>query len=206
MMQYACYPVGELQANCWMVWDDTRSAVLIDPGDEASWLLKVLNERGLTLKAIFLTHAHFDHMMAVPALQKATGAPLYVHAADCPALSDGSLSLTDWVGKPCILTANYRLQDGERVTVGDTTFTVVHTPGHTVGSCCYLAEGVLFSGDTLFSRSVGRTDFLGGDPFALQESLRRLAKLPAETMVLPGHGESTTIGKETMSNPYMTGL
>lgn len=206
MMPYACYPVGELQANCYMVWDDTDSAVLIDPGDMAPWLLRELARRELTLKAIFLTHAHFDHMMAVPALQAATHAPLYVHTADAPALSDGNLSLTNWVGKPCLLTANHRLQEGDTVTVGNTTFTVLHTPGHTVGSCCYLAENTLFSGDTLFAGSVGRTDFPGGDPAAQRESLRRLATLPAETVVLPGHNEPTTIGRERAVNPYMTGL
>lgn len=205
-MHYACYPVGELQANCWMIWDDTRSAVLIDPGDEAPWLLRELSKRELTLKAILLTHAHFDHMMAVPALQQATHAPLYVHAADAPALSDGSLSLANWVGKPCLLTANYQLQDGEQITVGDTTFTVLHTPGHTVGSCCYLVGDTLFSGDTLFAGSVGRTDFSGGDLGTLQNSLRRLAQLPPETYVLPGHNEPTTIGRERAVNPYMTGL
>ena len=205
-MQYSCYPVGEMQANCWLVWDDTRSAVLIDPGDEAPWLLKVLNERKLTLKAIFLTHAHFDHMMAVPALQAATHAPLYVHEADVPALVDGNLSLTNWVGRPCLLTANRRLLEGETIAIGNLQFTVLHTPGHTVGSCCYLSENALFSGDTLFAGTVGRTDFPGGNPAVQRESLRRLATLPDDTKVLPGHNEPTTIGRERIVNPYMIGL
>ncbi len=205
MMDYRCFPVGELQANCWLVWDETRQAVLIDPGDEASRLLRALQEEQLTLTAIFLTHAHFDHMMAAPALQEATGAPLYVHKADAPALTDGSLSLADWVGRPCRLYADHVLSEGDTVTVGHTAFTVYHTPGHTPGSCCYATETALFTGDTLFAGSVGRTDFPGGSFVTLRESLRRLAQLPETLSVLPGHNEPTTLERELAVNPYLIG-
>lgn len=203
MSGYACFPVGQLQANCWLVWDEGGHAAVIDPGDEAPRLLQALNERGLSLSAILLTHAHFDHMMAVEALQQATGAPLLVHAADAPALTDNQKSLTAWVGATCHLSADRLLHDGDTVAVGDLTFTVHHTPGHTPGSCCYQTENWLFTGDTLFAGSIGRTDFPGGDMAVMRQSLRRLAALPAEWLVLPGHEEPSTIQYEKETNPFM---
>lgn len=205
-MNYCCFPVGALQANCWLLWDEQKNALLIDPGDEAPRLLHALRERDLTLKAILLTHVHFDHMMAVPALQETTGAPLMVHAGDAPALTDGELSLTIWQGIPCLLTADRLLQEGDTVTVGDMELAVLHTPGHTPGSCCYRCGDDLFAGDTLFAGSVGRTDFPGGDRMAQRESLRRLAALPDTVRVLSGHESATTIGYEKYHNPYMMGL
>ena len=203
MSGYACFPVGQLQANCWLVWDDEFHAVLIDPGDEASRLLRALNERGLVLSAILLTHVHFDHMMAVKALQQATAAPLLVHEADAPALTDSQKSLTAWLGVTCNLTADRLLKEGDTVTAGTLTFTVYHTPGHTPGSCCFQTENWLFTGDTLFAGSIGRTDFPGGNSAAMRQSLRRLAALPEEWLVLPGHEETSTIGIEKQTNGYM---
>ncbi len=203
MSGYACFPVGQLQANCWLVWDDGGHAVLIDPGDEAARLLRALAQRDLTLSAILLTHAHFDHMMAAEALQQQTGAPLLVHEADAPALTDPTKSLTVWAGVDCVLTADRLLKDGDTVTAGDLTFTVYHTPGHTPGSCCYGMNTWLFTGDTLFAGSIGRTDFPGGDIAAMRRSLCRLAALPDEWLVLPGHEGESTIGYEKQTNPYM---
>ncbi len=203
MSGYACFPVGQLQANCWLVWDNSGHAALIDPGDEASRLLRALDERGLTLSAILLTHVHFDHMMAVAALQQATGAPLLVHEADAPALTDAEKSLTSWVGVSCNLVADRLLKDGDTVAVGDLAFAVYHTPGHTPGSCCYQTENWLFTGDTLFAGSIGRTDFPGGDMTVMRQSLRRLAALPEEWLVLPGHEETSTIEVEKQTNYYM---
>lgn len=203
MSGYACFSVGQLQANCWLVWDDNGHAACIDPGDEAPRLLRALNERGLTLSAILLTHVHFDHMMAVEALQQATGAPLMVHAADVPALTDSQKSLTAWVGGVCTLAADRLLHEGDTVAVGELTLTVYHTPGHTPGSCCFQTENWLFTGDTLFAASIGRTDFPGGSVTDMRESLRRLATFPEEWRVLPGHEGESTIKWEKQTNPYM---
>lgn len=205
-MQVERFPVGSLQANCWLVWDEQGHGVLIDPGDEAPRLLQALKQRQLALDAILLTHAHFDHMMAVPALQAATGAPLLVHEGEREALTDGTKSLTVWAGRSCELTADRLLKEGDTVTVGDLRFAVWHTPGHTPGSCCFLAEGYLFSGDTLFAGTTGRTDFPGGSGTALRESLRRLSGLPEDVVLCPGHEGNSTIGRERKTNPFLVGL
>lgn len=203
MSGYTCFPVGQLQANCWLVWDDSGHGALIDPGDEASRLLRAVEERGLTLSAILLTHVHFDHMMAAKALQQATGAPLLVHEADASALTDPQKSLTMWVGTTCNLTADRLLREGDTVAVGNLSLTVYHTPGHTPGSCCFQTEHWLFTGDTLFAGSIGRTDFPGGNVADMRDSLRRLATLPDEWIVLPGHEQTSTLKAEKETNPYM---
>lgn len=205
-MKWQVYAVGGYQANCYLVWDEQKNAVVIDAGAEPERLLRRVQEEGLSVKALLLTHAHFDHMLAVNALQQATGAPLYLHESEAPALSDPAVSLLSLCSTPCRLTADRVLRDGDTVTAGALTFTALHTAGHTVGSCCYLCDGVLFAGDTLFAGSVGRTDFPGGSYADQSASLRRLAALPPETVVLPGHGEATTIGRECASNPFMIGL
>lgn len=192
-MDYLRLPVGSYGANCCLVFDNQNNAVVIDPGEEATRILRNIEERSLSVKAILLTHAHFDHMGAVKPLQAATDAPLWVHEAEIPALTDRQLSM---VPVPYPLTADRVLHDGEQITVGDLVFTVLHTPGHTAGSACFLCENTLFSGDTLFACGVGRTDFPGGDTRALWNSLQRLSQLPPHTRVVAGHGEETTIGAE----------
>ena len=202
-MTYERLPVGAYQANCCLVYDDRHRAVVIDPGEEAPRLLAKIQALGLQVEAIFLTHVHFDHVGAVQALQDVTSAPLYVHEAELPALTDPLYSM---VTEPLSLVADRVLQDNDTLTAGSLTFTVLHTPGHTRGSVCYLCEDALFAGDTLFAGSVGRTDFAGGSFTALRESLVRLAALPEHIKVVPGHGPETTIGMEKRSNPFMTGL
>ncbi len=204
-MEYLCLPVGQLQANCYLVWDEHRRAVIIDPGDESDHLLRILQQRDLSLCAILLTHTHFDHIMATNALKTETGAPIMVHKAEVPALTDERINLSSMIGFPYRTAADRLLQDGEEVTVGDLTFTVVHTPGHTVGSCCYAIGDLLFSGDTLFADSIGRTDFPGGSMTVMQESLSKLCTYPDHIVVLSGHGEATTIGREKTHNPFLQG-
>ncbi len=204
-MEYLCLPVGQLQANCYLVWDEDRNAVMIDSGDEADRLLRIIGKRGLSLSAILLTHAHFDHMMAVNAIKDETGAPVMVHAAEEPALTDERINLSAMIGIPYRTAADRLLQDGETVTVGKLSFTVIHTPGHTVGSCCYRFGDVLFSGDTLFADSIGRTDFPGGSMTVMQQSLAKLCTYPDTLNVLSGHGEATTIGIEKRNNPFLQG-
>lgn len=206
MIGHDCLPVGSMQANCWLLWDENGTAVLIDPGDEPDRLLRVLKDRRLTLGAILLTHAHFDHLMAVPALREQTDAPLCIHEAEAITLGDARRNLTPYTGTPLELTADRLLTDGETVTVGSMTFTVLHTPGHTPGGCCYRIGDRLFTGDTLFAGSMGRTDFPGGSGVQLKDSLRRLAALEESLQVLPGHEGTSTIGREKKINPFMRGL
>ncbi len=202
-MIYLRIPVGAYQANCCIVYDEHGHAAVIDPGDEAPTILAHIRRLSLTVEAILLTHAHFDHMGAAAAVQRVTGAPLYVHAEDERALTDPAYSVMP-IAEP--LAADHLLQDGDAVSVGDMTFTVMHTPGHTRGSVCYRCEDVLFAGDTLFAGSIGRTDFNGGDMGAMRQSLRRLCALPDEWRVVSGHGEDTAIGYEKQQNPFMIGL
>ncbi len=205
MMEYLCLPVGQLQANCYLVWDEDRNAVMIDPGDEADRLLRIIDKRGLSLQAILLTHAHFDHMMAVNAMKEETGAPVMIHQAEAPAMTDERINLSAMVGTPYRATADRLLQDGETITVGNLTFTVIHTPGHTVGSCCYRIGDLLFSGDTLFADGIGRTDFPGGSMTVMRQTLANLCDYPDHISVLSGHGEATTIGIEKRNNPFLQG-
>lgn len=190
-MDYLRLPVGNYQANCCLVFDNQNTAVVIDPGEEAARILRNIEENKLSVKAILLTHAHFDHIGAVKQVQKATNAPLWVHEAEVPALTDRQFNM---MPIPYSLSADRELHDGEQVTVGDLVFTVLHTPGHTAGSVCFMCEDTLFSGDTLFACGVGRTDFPSGDTRALWNSLKALSQLPPHTRVVAGHGEETTIG------------
>ncbi|MBQ8751929.1 MAG: MBL fold metallo-hydrolase [Clostridia bacterium] len=200
--------LGALGTNCYLLWDDSGEGILIDPADNAARIYGVLEEEGIRLRWILLTHAHFDHMLAAGEVQKATGAALALHEADGPALFDHyrNLSGVFGIGGLPTLQADHLLKEGDTVTVGSFMLTVLHTPGHTPGSCCYYdaAGDNLFAGDTLFAGSAGRTDFPGGSGAALRASLLRLVEeLPEETRVYPGHDSSTTIGEERCYNPFI---
>ena len=195
--------LGALGTNCYIVSDGAVAAV-IDPADNAPVIERHLADKHLRLGAILLTHAHFDHMGAVAALLKAHDVPLYCHREEAPALSDGRLNLSARFGRPLPPVENAMLlEDGDTVSVGELCFTFLHTPGHTVGSGCYRLSDILFSGDTLFSESIGRTDFPGGDLTAMRASLTRLLALKGVLRVLPGHGEETTLAHEQRYNPYI---
>lgn len=194
---------GPLDTNCWIV-DDGRGgpAVVIDPGDDAPALLEALD--GKEVAAIVLTHAHFDHLGAAGELVKETGAPLSAHEADAPDIVSSATTGADLFGfDDKAPPADRILAHGDVVEAGDLALEVLHTPGHTPGGICLLAPGHLFSGDTLFSGSAGRTDFPGGDARALKRSIAsRLAPLSDNTIVHPGHGPETTIGRERLVNPF----
>ena len=197
---------GPLANNVYVVYSpDTKEALLIDPAlESADAVDAVLKKHGLTLKTVVATHRHFDHVAEAATTLARHGAAMLAHESDAPALSQPIRSAffpgAEFPPAPVTRT----LHDGDEVTVGDATFTVLHTPGHTPGSICLYEErqGHLFAGDTLFKGSFGRYDLPGGDPGTLRESLRRLATLPSETQVLPGHGPRTVIAHETwLTNP-----
>jgi hydroxyacylglutathione hydrolase len=208
-MQVTRLVLGPLETNCWIVSDECGGpAIVIDPAEDSARIVTELGDRSVA--AVVLTHGHFDHLGAVKALLSETGAPLLVHADDAesittPAGSGGAAWGFD-VSSPA---ADRLLADGDVVEAGDLRLSVLHTPGHTPGGICLLGDGgenqppQLFSGDTLFAGSVGRTDFPGGDGRALALSIARtLAPLPPETVVHPGHGPDSTIGRERRLNPF----
>ncbi|GHU82368.1 MBL fold metallo-hydrolase [Clostridia bacterium] len=193
-MEFFVRPVGDAQANAYIVFDPAREdALVIDPGAEPELLRMALGARALA--GILLTHGHGDHIGAVAAL-RGPQTPVYIHEADAPMLTNPNLSLSVMLGgKPSQGEPDFCFTEGE-LTVAGVTFTVLHTPGHTPGSVCFGCGDALFTGDTLFQAAVGRTDLPGGDTRALGRSIRRLMRLPPETRVFPGHGASTTIGAE----------
>ncbi|MBS3973317.1 MAG: MBL fold metallo-hydrolase [Actinobacteria bacterium] len=195
--------LGPLQTNCWLVSDGAGGPlVIIDPADEADVVLASVKDRKVS--ALILTHGHFDHLAAAGELVAATGAGLLVHVADAPWITSpagtGGTAFGFEVAAPA---ATRELRDGDFIAAGDLSFAVLHTPGHTPGCICLYADGHLFSGDTLFAGSVGRTDFPRGDSEALLNSIaQKIAPLPADTVVHPGHGPDTTIRRERTINPF----
>jgi glyoxylase-like metal-dependent hydrolase (beta-lactamase superfamily II) len=203
--------LGMVQTNCYLVWnDDTREAFVVDPADRADVIAMKLRQNQLTLKAILLTHGHFDHMMAVPELKKMFGVPVYAGEAEKPLLLDSGANLSlGWGGKAVEFEADYSLKDGQVIRIADFDITVIATPGHTVGGVCYYLkeEGQLFAGDTLFRRSYGRTDLETGNTVSLMKSIReKVLVLPPETYVYPGHDSATTIEYERRFNPAARGM
>ena len=192
-MQIIRVITGQLEENTYIVSEDGANAVIVDPGDNAPDVIGVLKERNLTPVLLLLTHGHWDHTGAITALQQNYGVPVAVHRED-NGLMRGSVPDVEQV----------RFVDGEEVLEMDgLRIQVLHTPGHSRGSCCYLVDGALFAGDTLFAGSIGRTDFPESDPQAMKVSLDILRQLPDKTRVFPGHGPETTIGHEKMTNPWL---
>lgn len=197
---------GPFAENCYLVADPERAeAVCVDPGDESDLFLARLQTERWTLRAVWLTHAHLDHVTGVAAVKDATGVPVYLHPAD-RALYDATPQQALMFG----LTAeappapDADLADGQTLTVGGCAFTVLHTPGHSAGGVTFAGHGVAFVGDALFAGSVGRTDLPGADTRTLLQSIRnRIFALPNETIVYSGHGPATTIAEEKRSNPFV---
>ena len=194
--------LGALGTNCWLVDDGVGGPVLVvDPDAGADTIIEALE--GASLAAIVLTHGHFDHIGAVRELIERTGARLMIHGDDADRLASAEGTGGALFGFHVTAPPPDRvLAEGDVVTAGGVRLEVIHTPGHTPGCISLVADGHLFSGDTLFAGSVGRTDFPGGDPAALRRSIARLAALPDDTRVHPGHGPETTIGRERRVNPF----
>jgi len=221
-------PVGMLQCNCHIVGDPkTREAIVIDPGDDAERILEIIARHQLKVSAIIITHTHIDHVVGLHRIQEATGAPVYMHADDLELYRMLDVQAA-WLGwkVPEKAKVDKLLREGDAVRWGPYEVHVLHTPGHTQGSICLympgemplspanvtvanLAErmpGRLFAGDTLFAGSIGRTDLWGGSFEEIIRSLKgKVLALPDDTIVYPGHGESTTIGQERETNPFLRG-
>ena len=200
-MLIKCLPVGHLMTNCYIVTDEkTLECAVIDPGDESNTILWYLEDNRLTCRAILLTHGHYDHVGAVDVLHEETGAPVYLHEAD-----DGNaLTFDGYVYTAPAGSVHYK--EGDTVTVGGLTFQVLETPGHTPGGVTLKVEDALFTGDTLFHGSCGRTDMPGGDMEQELRSLAKIAALPGDYEVYPGHMDSSTLDFERRFNPYLTAL
>ena len=195
MLQIHTLPLGDYQTNCYILHQEgNRDCVVIDPGYEPEIILSYLREKDLTLQAILLTHGHFDHVGAVRELAAQTDCQVYLNPKELampPMLTAGPLYYTHTYG------------EGDRLDIAGISFRVLETPGHTPGSVCLITDNNLFSGDTLFRGSCGRTDLPCGDHRAMTESLKRLAALREDYNVYPGHGSNTTLAREQKTNPYL---
>ena len=201
-------PNGQFVENCYLVADaDQKVAVLVDPGEEAGRFLSELRRRDWTLQAIWLTHAHIDHILGIEAVRAAFPVPIHLHPADRP-LYDGLREQGRWVGFDLMPPPppDRELSQGQTLQVGGVAFTVRHVPGHSPGHVAFVGNGVILGGDVLFSGSIGRTDLPGGDmPTLLQSIQAEFLTLPDSTIVYSGHGPETTIGVERETNPFLTG-
>lgn len=202
------FPVGPLACNCTLLGDDAAGeAIVVDPGDEVDRIHRRLNEHGLRLKQILITHAHIDHVGGALRLKRLTGAPIFLNQEDLPLLEMMAVQAA-WLGVDTPETAKPDEPLTEGMTVGLARYPaqVIHTPGHTQGSVClhFAPMKMVIAGDTLFAGSIGRTDLPGGNYGQIIESIQsRLLALPDETRVLPGHGPETTLARERQSNPFL---
>jgi hydroxyacylglutathione hydrolase len=198
--------VGPIMANCFIVGcENTKSAVVIDPGDEADKILMALAESQLTVKYIINTHGHFDHVGANKKMKEVTGAEILIHAADADMLEQISVASQAFgMSVENSPPADRTIAEGDKITFGDITLNVIHTPGHSLGGISLSTDGVVFVGDSLFYGSIGRTDFPGGDYNTLIASIKnKLFPLGDEVVVYTGHGPETSIGQEKRMNPFL---
>ncbi len=203
-VRFSVMAVGPLQANCIVVWDvSLKEGIVIDPGDEPETIMELIEKEGISVRHIVCTHAHFDHVGAVPEIKEKTGAPVAVHKDEMELYEGVADQAALWGYKlEPLPPASRLLEDGDILEAGLVRLKVIHTPGHSPGGICLHGDGVLITGDTLFLGSIGRTDFYGGDYGLIKKSLARLAAFPPDTLILPGHGPSSTIGNELKSNPF----
>ena len=201
------YVVGPVRTNCYVAVNaETKECFVVDPGDAALQLAERIKRDGYTPVAICLTHGHFDHAGGAEALAKEFGIKIYAHEKEESTLQEAGKNLSGWNGKEESYHADVYVKDEEELDLAGFHIRVIHTPGHTEGGCCYYLnyEDVLFSGDTLFAQSVGRTDFPGGSMSLIVHSIKeKLMVLPGHTTVYPGHNDATTIEEERMYNPYL---
>lgn len=201
------YVVGAVQTNCYFIInEDTKEVLIVDPGDAAKQLAQKVKDDGLTPVAILLTHGHFDHAGRAKALAEEFGIKIYAHEKEKRTLEDPEYNVSWMVGSSEVYSADEFLKDEQELDLAGFHIRVLYTPGHTEGGCCYYFpyDNVLFSGDTLFCMSVGRTDFKGGSMSEIVRSIKeKIMVLPEDTTVYPGHNDVTTIENERMYNPYL---
>ena len=203
-MKIACYASGSVGTNCYIVSDEAGVCALIDCDGNPEPLFSYIEQNGLKPTHILLTHGHFDHIGAVAAVKEKYGRTVVGGAKETRVLTDASVNYSlHWGGSPITVHPEILVNEGDEVQVGSLTFRVMFTPGHTEGSICFFCGDALFSGDTLFQGSCGRTDLQTGDWGQIMESLKRLRDLPGEYNVFPGHGPATTLAEERQTNPYM---
>lgn len=198
--------VGNLGANCYIVYcEKTLKGAVIDPGGNAQDIIHIINHEKIEIVAIINTHGHADHIGDNDKIKEYTGAPIMIHKEDAGMLISSQGNLSMYIGSNLICQpADILLSDGQKIMVGELEFQVIHTPGHTLGGICLKVNDVVFSGDTLFQQSIGRSDFPGGSHNQLVNSIKeRLLVLADDTKILPGHGGETTISNERQNNPFL---
>ena len=202
IQSFAVMPFDE---NCYVVSDETGEGVVIDPGGMETAVLAYLREARISVKAVLNTHGHCDHIGADDAIRDATNAPLYIHAEDAEMLTDMKKNLAAFMGfRSVARPAEHLLSEGDKIAFGQSEFQVLHTPGHTKGGVCFVGDGAVFTGDTLFAGSIGRSDFPGGSEVELIGNIKKkLLALPDDMKVYAGHGPSSEIGWERTHNPYL---
>jgi hydroxyacylglutathione hydrolase len=199
--------VGAFQENCYLVVDDASNrAVIVDPGSEGEKLVDAIEKSGATLEAIWITHAHVDHVGAIASVKRKWNVPIYLHPAD-RRLYDAGGRQAQVYGVPFEEPPppDREFADGQKIKVGNAEMTVLHTPGHAPGHVVIHGQGIALVGDCLFAGSIGRTDLPFSSPPQLAASLEKISALPPETVIYPGHGMETTIGQERLSNPFLNG-
>ena len=205
-MKILAMEVGYIATNCYIVInEETHHGVIVDPGGDAGRIMDAVNKEGVTVDAIFLTHGHGDHIMALGEVKERTGAPVYISKEDETMLSDPNRSLAAFIGGRYVpACADKYFADGDEVEAAGMKFKVLATPGHTPGGVCLMTGDVVFCGDTVFAESIGRTDFPGGSYKQLLASIKsKILPLADDVKLLPGHGPATTVGWERRRNPFL---
>lgn len=207
MLRCTAVSVGPLEVNCWLIVDEASGQLaVVDPGDDADRIVAAIRETGATPTEIWLTHAHFDHVGGLEELLRSYDIPVRMHPAELPVYASAAMYASAFglrIEQP--VAATVPLAEGDTLTLGGLSFDVMHAPGHSPGHVVIHGHGIAIVGDCLFAGSVGRTDLPLASPSALAASLQRIAALPIETQVLPGHGNPTTVGTERRTNPFLNG-
>jgi len=204
-LKFVRLPVGAYEGNCYFIWDEeTKQGFVVDPGAAEYKIVDFIHEKHLKIDKILLTHGHSDHIAGVDMLREATGAKVYIHRLDANYMTEADKNLSKMTGQALVLKpADVLLEDGDEIeALEGLTLKVLHTPGHTPGSICFVGDGFILSGDTLFKGSIGRTDFPGGSYEDMLKSIEKLKRCPDTLLVLPGHFDTSTMAFEKKNNPY----